>query len=90
MTQEEIYQKIKNLLVTYLRLEDSEVHQDAHIVKDLGADSLALVEIGFQLSEKFNIPIVEARQGEDEIFVIRGLVEHIRKQRKLNASTERR
>ena len=79
MTKEEIYRKTKHILVTYLRLDDEEIQPDTHIIKDLGADSLALVEIGFQLSETFGIPVVEA-QGMDEIFIIKGLIEHINEQ----------
>lgn len=89
MTKEEIYEKTKNILVPYLRLEDSEVRLDVHIVEDLGADSLALVEIGFQLSETFGIPIIEAQERND-IFIIKELIEHIKEQMRLSAATERR
>jgi acyl carrier protein len=47
---------------------------ESHVIRDLGADSLALVEIGFKFMEAFEIGMVNA---DEENLVIRNLVDHI-------------
>ena len=69
-----IYRTAKKLISDYLRLKDGELQPDSHIVDDIGADSLALVELGFQLSEKFGVPIVDT---SDNKLVFKHLVEYI-------------
>lgn len=69
-----IYNTAEDLISTYLRLKDGELQADSHIVDDIGADSLALVELGFQLSEAFGVPIVDA---SDDKLIFRNLVQYI-------------
>lgn len=77
MEHEEIYAKVHRILTDYLRLDEDEVKPESHIVDDIGADSLALVELGFKFSETFGIGMMAPT---DENMVIRNLVEHIRKE----------
>lgn len=70
----DVYNEAKNIITTYLRLKDDELQPDSHIVDDIGADSLALVELGFQISEKFGVPIVDT---SDEKLVFKNLVAYI-------------
>lgn len=74
MDYNEIYEKTKALIVEYLRIDTSELKPDTNLVDDLCADSIALVELGFQFSETFNIPMIEAKP---ELFVVKDLVNHI-------------
>jgi acyl carrier protein len=68
MDQTEIvYQKAKQLISDYLRLKEGELQADTHIVDDLGADSLALVELGFQISETFDVPMLDT-SGDKLVF----------------------
>ena len=74
MTNNDIFNKISELLISYLRLNPDEVTPDSHIVNDLGADSLAMVELGFQFSEAFGIPMMNPTE---ENMILRNLVSQI-------------
>jgi acyl carrier protein len=69
-----VYNAAKEIISTYLRLRDDELQPDSHIVDDIGADSLALVELGFQLSERFGVPIVDT---SDDKLIFKNLVRFI-------------
>lgn len=71
---QEIYDEAKTIITNYLRLKKDELQPDSHIVDDMGADSLALVELGFQLSEKFSVPLMDT---SDEIMIFKNLVRYI-------------
>ena len=71
---QEIYDGAKTIITNYLRLKKDELQPDSHIVDDMGADSLALVELGFQLSEKFSVPLMDT---SDEIMIFKNLVRYI-------------
>ena len=71
---EYIYDTAKKIISDYLRLKKDELQPDSHIVDDIGADSLALVELGFQLSETFNVPIVDT---SDDKLIFKYLVRYI-------------
>lgn len=73
-TYDYIFKTAGDIISAYLRLGDKELHPDSHIIDDLGADSLAMVELGFQISEKFNVPIMDA--DEDKL-VFKGLIKYI-------------
>lgn len=69
-----IYSEAKKIISDYLRLKDDELQPDSHIVDDIGADSLAIVELGFQLSEKFGVPLADTT---DDKLVFKHLVSYI-------------
>lgn len=69
-----VYQTAKKMISDYLRLKKDELQPDSHIVDDIGADSLAIVELGFQLSEKFGVPLVDTTNDK---LVFKNLVEYI-------------
>ncbi|MBN1480041.1 acyl carrier protein [candidate division KSB1 bacterium] len=69
-----VYTEAKQMITTYLRLKEDELQPDSHIVDDIGADSLALVELGFQISEKFGVPIVDT---SDDKLIFKNLVAYI-------------
>ena len=73
-TYDYIFRTAGKIISNYLRLKDTELQANSHIVDDLGADSLAMVELGFQISEKFNVPIMDA--SEDKL-VFNGLIKYI-------------
>lgn len=74
MTQEEIFAKVSAILTEYLRLDEHEVKPGSHIVDDIGADSLAMVELGFKFSEAFGIGMLAPN---DDNMVISNLVRQI-------------
>jgi acyl carrier protein len=69
-----VYNTAREIISTYLRLKQDELQPDSHIVDDIGADSLALVELGFQLSERFGVPIVDT---SDDKLIFKNLVQYI-------------
>jgi len=61
----EIFAKVRKLVAEELNVDESEVTPEATFQDDLGADSLALVELIMALEEKFeieNIPDEDAEQ----------------------------
>ena len=57
MSSEEIFEKVKNIIVDLLQVSEESVTLDAHFIDDLGADSLDLVELIMGVEEEFNIEI---------------------------------
>jgi acyl carrier protein len=54
---EEIYNKLKGIIVEQLGVKESEISPDAHFADDLGADSLDIVEMIMAVEEEFNIQV---------------------------------
>lgn len=71
---EYVYRTAKALITDYLRLREDELQPETHMVDDLGADSLALIELGFRIAETFGVPMMDTSGG---ILVFKVLVEHI-------------
>ncbi len=74
MTKEQILDQITPIITDYLRLEKGELKPESHIINDLGADSLALVELGFKFSEAFNIGMINP---DENSMIINNLVDII-------------
>ncbi len=53
----EIAQKVKNIIIDKLGVEESEVTIEASFTNDLGADSLDIVELIMEFEKEFNISI---------------------------------
>ena len=53
----DIAQKVKNIIVEKLGVEESEVTPEASFTNDLGADSLDTVELIMEFEKEFNISI---------------------------------
>lgn len=77
MNKDQIFLKVTEILTQYLKLAPDEVHLKSHIVNDLGADSLSMVEIGFLFSENFKIPMVNPN---DSNMILENLVVEIEQQ----------
>jgi acyl carrier protein len=74
MTKERIFERVSTIIAGYLRLEDGELKVESHVVRDLGADSLALVELGFKFMEAFGVSMMKP---DDHNLVVGNLVEWI-------------
>jgi len=55
MAKEEIFDKLKELVVDQLGVDDDEVTTEATIQEDLGADSLDLVDLVMAVEEEFDV-----------------------------------
>lgn len=53
----EVQDKIKQIIVDELGVDDAEVTENARFIEDLGADSLDLVELVMRFEEEFDIEI---------------------------------
>ena len=60
MAKEEIFDKLKELVVDQLGVEEDEVTMEATMQDDLGADSLDLVDLVMSVEEEFGV------KGADE------------------------
>jgi acyl carrier protein len=54
---EEIFDKVRDVIVDQLNVDEAEVTEEASFVDDLGADSLDIVELVMALEEQFGISI---------------------------------
>ena len=57
LTENEVFEKVKNVVVEQLSVSPSEVTKEASFVDDLGADSLDTVELVMALEEAFDTEI---------------------------------
>ncbi len=55
--EEEIYSKLKEIIVEQLAVDPDEVSMEASFIDDLNADSLDLVELIMEIEEKFGIQV---------------------------------
>ena len=58
MTQEEIFEKVKEIIVEQLGVTDTSVTMEASFIDDLGADSLDIVELIMALEEEYEITTI--------------------------------
>jgi len=56
-SREEIAERVKDVLVDQLGIEESEITEEASFQEDLDADSLDLVELIMELEDQFGIKI---------------------------------
>ena len=54
-----VFEKIKEIIIDELGIDESKVTMDARFKEDLGADSLDAVEIIMQVEEEFGVEITE-------------------------------
>ncbi|MGI5831471.1 MAG: acyl carrier protein [Thermoguttaceae bacterium] len=55
--EQEIFEQVWEVLVDALAVDEDEVEMDSTLVDDLGAESIDLLDIVFQLEKKFDIKI---------------------------------
>lgn len=59
MAKEEIFDKLKKLVVDQLGVEEDEVTMEATMQDDLGADSLDLVDLVMSVEEEFGVKVAD-------------------------------
>jgi acyl carrier protein len=57
MTEDEIYEKVRGILVDSLGVDEELVTREARLADDLGADSLDYLDIAFHMEKAFGISI---------------------------------
>ncbi len=73
---ENVYVEVKKLVAQELSVEESEVTPQASFADDLGADSLAQVELIMAFEEKFNIENIPDEEA-DKIRTVQDAVTYI-------------
>ncbi|MGK7899559.1 MAG: acyl carrier protein [Xenococcus sp. (in: cyanobacteria)] len=72
---QEIFEKVKTIVVEQLEVDDEQVTEKASFANDLGADSLDTVELVMAFEEEFNIEIPD--EVAEKIDTVGKAVEHI-------------
>ena len=57
MSSEEIFEKVKSIIVEQLGVTETSVTMEASFIDDLGADSLDLFELVMALEEEYDVEI---------------------------------
>jgi acyl carrier protein len=65
MTQEAIFEKLKPLIVEILGVAPERIRMESVLVADLGAESIDLLDLSFQIEARFGVTI-EANEMERE------------------------
>jgi len=77
MSQEEIYDLVKTIVIDKLGVEDVEkVQPEANFADDLGADSLDVVETVMALEDQFDIEIPD--EDAEKIVTVQDAVDYIK------------
>jgi acyl carrier protein len=77
---ESIEEKVRQIIVDELGVEESEVTPNARFVDDLGADSLDNVELVMRFEEEFGVEIPD--EDAEKIQSVRDAIEYIEKHSK--------
>jgi acyl carrier protein len=72
---QEIFTKVKKIIVDHLGVEEAKVVETASFIDDLGADSLDQVELVMAFEEEFGIEIPD--EAAEHITTVGSAVKHI-------------
>lgn len=75
MAVESVEEKVKQIIVDELGVEESEVTANARFIDDLGADSLDNVELVMRFEEEFGIEIPD--EEAEKIVSVRDAISYI-------------
>ncbi|HUN82351.1 MAG TPA: acyl carrier protein [Phycisphaerae bacterium] len=67
MSRENVFEKVKEVLVDALGVDDDEIKEDATLTGDLGAESIDFLDIVFRLEKTFSIKIPRGELFPDDI-----------------------
>ena len=76
MSSEEIFEKVKKVIVEQLGVAESAVVTEASFIDDLGADSLDIVELIMALEEEFDMEIPDA--DAEKIVTVADVTDYIK------------
>ena len=76
MSSEEVFDKVKEIIVEQLGVAETAITPDASFIDDLGADSLDIVELIMALEEEFDLEIPDAYA--EKVVTVSDVVEYIK------------
>ncbi|HBR03541.1 MAG TPA: acyl carrier protein [Ruminiclostridium sp.] len=71
-----VFDKVKDIIVEQLGVEESEIKMEASFIDDLGADSLDIVELIMALEEEFDLEIPD--KEAEKITTVGDAVDYIK------------
>ena len=80
MKREEIFEKVRDIIVEHLGINEEDVKENATFVEDLAADSLDIVELVMQIEEEFEMQIPDS--DAEKIVTVGDVVEYIESNQK--------
>jgi len=80
MAEGSVDERVKQIIVDELGVDEAEVTPNARFIDDLGADSLDTVELVMRFEEEFNIEIPD--EDAEKITSVRDAIEYIEKHAK--------
>src|SRR5262245_29550394 len=80
MAEGSVEERVKQIIVEELGVDESEVTPNAHFIEDLGADSLDTVELVRRFEEEFDIEIPDDQA--EKITSVRDAIDYIEKHAK--------
>ncbi len=69
MSRDEVFQKVQEVLIDALGVDEDEVTADATLMGDLGAESIDFLDIVFRLEKAFGMKV-----PREELFPVEGLL----------------
>ncbi len=79
MSNEEIFEKLKEIIVNQLGVDEENVKEEATFVDDLSADSLDIVELVMNIEEEFEIEIPD--EDAEKIVTVGDVVNYIKERK---------
>ena len=76
MGSEEVFEKVKGIIVEQLGVAETSVNMESSFIYDLGADSLDIVELIMALEEAFDIEIPDA--DAEKVVTVGDVVDYIK------------
>lgn len=76
MKEEEIFEKVKKIIVEGLGVAEDAVTKEASFIDDLAADSLDIVELIMSLEEEFDIEIPDSEA--ERISTVGDVIDYIK------------
>ncbi|MBC7321690.1 MAG: acyl carrier protein [Acetomicrobium sp.] len=73
---EEIQEKLKQIVMDRLDVDEDQITMEASFVEDLGADSLDIVELIMGIEEEFDIEIPD--EDAEKLTTVGGALEYIK------------
>ena len=76
MSSEEVFERVKKIIIEQLGVTENTVTLEASFVDDLGADSLDIVELVMALEEEFDIEIPD--NDAEKVVSVGDVVDYIK------------
>ncbi len=74
-TRAEIFNTVKRIAVQKLDVSEADVHAGSAFVQDLGADSIALMELVLEFEKDFEMTVAD--EDTDQIKTVQNAVDYI-------------